>query len=73
MPDYVCFCRGYAAAVPDPLDPGEPDEERVVGNARVHKLVDEICSMNLLEISGPHRAAQEKAGHPSFWRHVCHG
>lgn len=65
MPDYMCFCRGYAAAAPDPLDPGEPDEERVVGNARVHKLVDEICSMNLLEIADLTELLRKKLGIPA--------
>ena len=61
----MCFFRYYAAAAPDPLDPGEPDEERVVGNARVHKLVDEICSMNLLEIADLTELLRKKLGIPA--------
>ena len=29
----------------------EEEQERVVGNPRVHKLVDQICEMNILEIA----------------------
>ena len=47
--------RWYAAA-PDPLDANgngdsEEEQERVVGNPRVHALVDQICEMNILEIA----------------------
>ena len=47
--------RWYAAA-PDPLDvngsgDSEEEQERVIDNPRVHKLVDQICEMNILEIA----------------------
>ena len=47
--------RWYAAA-PDPLDvngsgDAEEEQERVIDNPRVHKLVDQICEMNILEIA----------------------
>lgn len=53
-------CRWYAAA-PDPLD-SEPEQEREVGNPRVHRLVDEICSMNLLEIADLTELLRKKLG-----------
>lgn len=47
-PTSLYMCRWYAAA-PNPSD--DQEEERQVGNPRINQLVDEICSMNLLEVS----------------------
>ena len=58
--------RWYAAA-PDPVDVNgsgnsEEEQERVVGNPRVHKLVDQICEMTILEISDLTDVLRERLG-----------
>ena len=70
--------RWYAAA-PDPLDvngsaDSEEEQERVIDNPRVHKLVDQICEMNILEIADLTELLRETAGyHGPAPRHVRHG
>ena len=45
---HLAFGRWYAAA-PNPAD--DEEEQRPIGSPRLNQLVDEICKLNLLEVS----------------------
>ena len=52
MPQLLSFftwLHRWYSAVPSPED--DQEEQRPVGNPRINQLVEEICSMNLLEVS----------------------